>query len=101
MLAQTRKEQADLIRGTKEQCDRMLREAAERSQAEADRIIEKAREAVRDEKARALGEIREETVRLSVAVAEKVLRRELSGHSAKEEFADKMIKESFGAEENK
>lgn len=93
MIAEAKSEQMRILQETASQCDSMIAKAQDEAKDEAARIMSQAKEKIREEKEAALGEIRNEVVRLSVAIAEKVMRKELSDCKEQKELIDKMIDE--------
>ena len=99
----TQAESADLIRLRSEH-DRILKEAAaerdrliaaaqEQARDEAGKIMEETRERIRQEKEAALRDIRREVAVLSVSIAEKVVRKELSTDAGQQELVDRIFDE--------
>ena len=97
-------EQEKLIDQARVEHDRILKEAAlerekmiaaaqEQARAEAGKIMEETREKIREEKEAALRDIRREVAVLSVAIAEKVVRKELSSDAGQKEFVDRIFDE--------
>ena len=97
-------EQEKLIDQARAEHDRILKEAAlerekmiaaaqEQARAEAGKIMEETREKIREEKETALRDIRREVAVLSVAIAEKVVRKELSSDAGQKEFVDRIFDE--------
>lgn len=64
-----------------------------KAREESARIIAEAKAQIENEKQAALKEIRGEMARLSVSVAEKVLRKELSAEAAQMEYVDRLLDE--------
>ncbi|MBJ6107796.1 F0F1 ATP synthase subunit B [Hymenobacter sp. BT523] len=84
--------------------DRMMQEATvmanqhretERARAttEANTIIQQAREAIQQEKNAALAEVKNTAAKLSVDIAERILRRELSDTAAQTQLVDSYLKD--------
>ena len=71
----------------------MIAAAQEQARAEAGKIMEETREKIREEKEAALRDIRREVAVLSVAIAEKVVRKELSSDAGQKEFVDRIFDE--------
>ena len=97
-------EQEKLINDARAEHDRILKEAAaerdrliasaqEQARDEAARIMDETRERIRQEKEAALRDIRREVAVLSVAIAEKVVRKELSTESGQKEMVDRIFEE--------
>ena len=91
-----------LLRETRIQCDEILHKADERrkevigkaqneAHKEYERIIGKAREAIENEKKAAIIQLENEVARLSIDIAEKILREEMKN---KRQY-DKMIEKSI------
>jgi F-type H+-transporting ATPase subunit b len=71
----------------------MIASAQEQARAEAGKIMDETRERIRQEKEAALRDIRREVATLSVAIAEKVVRKELSSDEGQKELVDRMFEE--------
>jgi F-type H+-transporting ATPase subunit b len=67
-----------IMKEAKEIKDKIVAEAKDKAQAEADRIVASARESIATEKAAAMNEIKSHVAALSIDIAEKVLKSELS-----------------------
>lgn len=93
-----------LLADARHERDRMMQEAtvmanqhreAERARAtaEANTIIQQAREAIQQEKNAALAEVKNTAAQLSVDIAERILRRELSEPAAQTQLVDSYLKD--------
>ena len=76
----------------------MLVQAQEQAREEAGRIMEETKARIAEEKEAALRDVRREVARLSVAVAEKIIRKELSDDRSQMELIDRIIEETAGQE---
>ena len=94
LLEETRKEQSEMIRQATQTKAGIIADAKAQAQAEADRILADARLQISAEKESALRDVRKEIALLSVEVAEKVLRRELSEEGGQRAFIDKLVDEA-------
>ena len=83
-----------IIKEAKEASNRLVEEAKDRATAEGNRILEAARETIRNEQAAAVAQVKKEIATLSVEIAEKVLRRELSDKNAQEQLVADLVKDS-------
>ena len=103
-LAGLAQEQERLINEARAEHDRILKDAAaerekmiaaaqDQARAEAGKIMEETREKIREEKEAALRDIRREVAVLSVAIAEKVVRKELSTDAGQQELVDRIFDE--------
>ena len=75
----------------------MIAEAKNQAKAEAQQIIDNAREQIAKEKAQAIAEIRSEVAALSIGMAEKILRKELENKKAQEQYIERLLKENVSA----
>ena len=98
MLDETRKEQAAILREASETKNRILSDAKEQARDEAAKILAEARTQIAAEKEAALSDIRKEVALLSVSIAEKILRKDLSTDAAQREYIDKMVDETTQTE---
>ena len=98
MLEATRKEQPLMLREAAATRARIVADAQAQAQAEADRILSEARARIEAEKESALRDVRKEIALLSVQVAEKVLRHELSDESSQRAFIDQLVDETSQAQ---
>ena len=98
MLEATRKEQSQMLREATETKARIVADAKAQAQAEADKILEEAKLQIAAEKESALRDVRKEVALLSVQVAEKVLRHELSDDGNQRAFIDELVDEASKAQ---
>ena len=73
--------------------DRMILQAQNQARAEADKIMSEAREQIRQEKEAALRDIRKEVAIVSMAIAEKVVRKDLSSEDGQKKLLDTLVNE--------
>ena len=73
--------------------EKIVSEAREQALAEKDKIINNARLSVEAEKNAAIKEIRNVAAELSLQIAEKIIRRELSNDQKQKELVEQMIRE--------
>ena len=98
MLEATRKEQSQRLREATETKARIVADAKAQAQAEADKILAEAKLQIAAEKESALRDVRKEVALLSVQVAEKVLRHELSDEGNQRAFIDQLVDEASTAQ---
>ena len=98
LIAEARAEQARILQETAAERDRMLVQAQEQAREEAGRIMEETKARIAEEKEAALRDVRREVARLSVAVAEKIIRKKLSDDRSQMELIDRIIEETAGQE---
>jgi len=93
--AQEAREQRDAImKEAREIKEKMIVDAAVVAQEKADKIIASAQEAIQAEKKAALADIKSQVANLSVDIAEKVTRKELSEKEAQFALIEKMLAEA-------
>jgi len=93
ILNEARAEREKIFREAQEIREKIIGEAREQAIREKDKIITDARVTIETEKNAAIREIRNTAAELSVLVAEKLLRRELSVDLKQKELVEQMIKE--------
>lgn len=90
LISEARAEQGRILKEAAAERDSIVARAQEEAHEEARRIMEDARERIREEKDAALTEIRNEVADLSLSIAEKVLRKELSRDGEHKEYAERL-----------
>ncbi len=93
LLAQARAEQARILTEAAATRDRIVQEAQAKARAEGDRLMDELKKQLQTEKESAIRDIRRQVAVLSVGIAEKVLRRQLSDEKAQNELMDRLIDE--------
>ena len=93
LLQETRVEREKMLKDAKTVADRLVGEAKDRAIEESNRIITAAQEAIKNEKQAALTEVRNQVAHLSLTIAEKLLKNELSNKNAQIDLAQSFLKE--------
>jgi F-type H+-transporting ATPase subunit b len=93
LLAEARAEQARILQEAAAQRDNMIAQAQEQAKVEAKKIMDEAKVRIQEEKEAALRDVRKEVAIMSVAIAEEVVRKELSTDKGQMELIDRMIEE--------
>jgi F-type H+-transporting ATPase subunit b len=93
ILRKAREEREDILREARDVRDKLVSEAKGRASVEAEKLIEKARAGIENEKQKALSEIREQVVTLSVEIASKLLGEQLKQTGEQEKLIDNYLKE--------
>lgn len=93
LLANTRKEQALILKETTRKKDILIEQAREEARLEAEKIIVAARDQIYAEKEEAIRSIRNEVSRLSVDLAERVLREKLITNEDQMGMIDRLLDE--------
>ena len=100
MLQQARQKQAEILKEAADTRDAIVAKAQEQARHEAARLIEEAKADIAQAKSAALSEIRAQVAELSVSVAEKILRSELSDANRQMTTIDRLLDE-VAVEDNK
>lgn len=93
LLANTRKEQALILKETTRKKDILIEQAREEARLEAEKIIVAARDQIYAEKEEAIRSIRNEVSRLSVDLAERILREKLITNEDQMGMIDRLLDE--------
>lgn len=88
MMQQAREERSAMLKEGKEMKDRIVNEAKDLAKAEANKIIMDAQQQINQQKMAAITEVKNQIGVMAVEVAEKILRRQLSGAEAQNNYAD-------------
>ncbi len=98
ILSETRAEQAQMLQEAASQRDAMIARAREDARLQADALIKEAKERINEEKEAALRDVRREVALMSISIAEKVVRKEMSSEKGQKEFIDRMVAEMLDNE---
>ena len=93
MLKETREKQAAMLKEASAQSEQIVAKAKLQAQDEAAKLLENARVQIRAEKESAMREMRREIAGISVGIAEKVVRRELSSDQAHTDYLNTLLDE--------
>lgn len=91
ILQQAREKQALILKEAAETRDTIVEKAQQKAREEGNRLLEEARHEIESEKKAAISEIRSQVAQLSVQIAEKVVRKNLSDDKAQMELIDRML----------
>ena len=93
IITETRTEQNRLMQEAAAERDRMIAQAQDQARAEAQKIMEDAKVRINQEKEAAMKELRNEVAKMSIAIAEKVVRKDLASDAAQKDLVDKLVDE--------
>lgn len=93
MLQETREKQAQILKEATATRDVIVEKAQEKAREEGARLLSEAKAEIENEKQAAISDIRKQVARLSVEIAEKVLRKNLSDDKAQMDLIDRMLDE--------
>jgi len=94
LIKEARVERDAMMKDAREMKDKMLADAKERADAEYTKIVASAKDAIRAEKMGAISEIKNQVANLSLEIAERVIRQELSSQDKQKELIDKYLQEA-------
>ncbi len=100
MLQEAREKQAQILKDGVTLRDSIVAEAQTQAREEAARLLSEAKAEIESQKQAALGEIRAEVAALSVQVAEKILRQQLSTDKEQMALIDRMLDEVAAPDKN-
>lgn len=93
LLKEARERQQQILSEAAQTRDAIVEQAQSKAREESSRIITEAKAQIEAEKQNAIADIRKQVAELSVQVAEKVLRKQLSTDVAQMQYVDKLLDE--------
>ena len=93
IIAETREEQALLKKEAAAERERMIAVARDQAKAEAQKIMDEAKARIQEEKEAALRDMRREVAKISLTIAEQVVRKEMSTEKGQRELVDTLVDE--------
>lgn len=93
IIAEARQEKNIILREAKEIKEKIISEAREKAFEETNKSIALAKQQIDAEKTAAINEMKKQVAELSVLIAEKVIRKELSNKAEQEKMVDGLIDE--------
>ena len=94
ILAEARIERDALLKEAREIKDGIVNDAKELANTEADKILTTAKDQIKNEKMKAMTELKNTVATLSIDIAEKVLRSELADKKKQEDLVANALKET-------
>ena len=91
VMAESRREKESLLKEAKELKDKIIAEAKQKALLETQKAVESARIQIQNEKNNAINDIKKQVAELSVMIAEKVIKKELSNKTEQEKLLDGLI----------
>ena len=86
LLAEARMERDQIVKEAREAKDKMISDAKETAKAEGAKMIEAAKTAIQAERNAAVNELKGQVAELSVEIAEKILKSEISSDTKQQEI---------------
>jgi F-type H+-transporting ATPase subunit b len=91
LLADARAERDAMMKEAREIKDKMINDAKAEAQAAGEKMISQAKAAIESEKNAAMADLKNQVSSLSLEIAEKVLRDELSNKDSQTKLVEKML----------
>ena len=82
-----------MLKEARETKDSIIAEAKQKAQSEADRIMTSTREQIANEKNAAVAELKKQVAILSIEIAEKILKSELSNDEKQKALVSNLMKD--------
>lgn len=92
-LKEARVERDQMIKEAKATSDEMIEAAKAKAKVEADKIIETAKASIETEKNAAIAELKTQVASISLEIAEKILREELSTKDKQAQLAENYVQD--------
>ncbi|MBK7666433.1 MAG: F0F1 ATP synthase subunit B [Sphingobacteriaceae bacterium] len=93
ILAEARAERDAMLKEARDTKDSIVNEAKSKAKSESDRILASAREQITNEKNAAITELKNQVATLSIEIAEKILKSELSSDDKQKALVSNLMKD--------
>ena len=93
LIIQARAERDQLLKEARDTRDSIVAEAKNKAQAEANKIMAQTRESINNEKIAAIAELKNQVAAMSIEIAEKILRQELSNDEKQKNLMENLMKD--------
>lgn len=94
LLEEARRKQVEILHEATVAREQIMKEAREKADVETGKMIAEAKREIQQQREEALNAVREEAAKVALAVAEKILRRELSDEERRQEYIEKLVDEA-------
>ncbi|MCF6224468.1 MAG: F0F1 ATP synthase subunit B [Flavobacteriaceae bacterium] len=94
ILKEARAERDSLLKDAREIKDKMISEAKDEAKEQANKIVEQAKVSIENEKLAAITHLKNQVAELSIGIAEKVIKEELSNKGKQVALIEKMLDEA-------
>lgn len=93
ILKEARAERDTMVKEARELKDSIITEAKEEAKAQAQKEMNKVKTAIQNEKAKAITDIKNQMGELSISIAEKIVKNELSNKDKQLQLVDELLKD--------
>lgn len=91
MIQEARAEREAMLKEAREIKERMIADSKEQAKLEGDKMIQQAQATIESEKLAAVAEIKGQVAELSVSIAEKLIKEQLSGKDKQMQLVDTLL----------
>jgi F-type H+-transporting ATPase subunit b len=91
LLKEARAERDEMLKEARTLKDKIIAEAKAKANEDAERIIASAKESIQHEKMAAVTELKNQVANLSIEIAEKILKQELSNETKQASMLDNVV----------
>lgn len=91
LLKEARGERETMLKEAREIKDKMIADSKEQAKVEGDKMLKQAQAAIESEKKAAVADIKNQVAELSIAIAEKVLKEQLSNKDQQLKLVENML----------
>lgn len=93
LLKQAREERDAILKEARDHKEAIITEAKSKAQSEVNRMLESARETIKNEKLATIAELKNQVATLSIDIAEKILKTELSAENKQNAVVNNLVNE--------
>lgn len=93
LLAEARNQRDLILKEARDAKESIINEARSKATEEADRLLRLSREQIQNEKMAAITELKNQVASLSIEIAEKVIRQQLSNDEKQKQLVQDMLKD--------
>jgi F-type H+-transporting ATPase subunit b len=93
LLAKAREERNNILQEAKEMKNQIISEAKDKAKDEANKIITSAQSEINNQKKAAMAEVTNQVGGMAIGIAEQLLKKNLSGDAAQQEFVQSLVKD--------
>jgi F-type H+-transporting ATPase subunit b len=93
LLQEARSEREAMLKEARQLKEKMIADAKEQAQVEGEKMLKQAQEAIDSEKRAAVADIKNQVASLSISIAEKVIKEELSNQAKQDKLVKEMVKD--------
>lgn len=94
LIKEAKNQRDEILKEAKALKDDILKDAKQQATLEGQRLVEESRKRIQQEKMAAITELKNEVAELSISIAEKLIKTELSADNKKKDLMNKLIKDA-------